>query len=234
MIKAVKPIEQQKIMLSKAITNADYELNTSEIAIFLGILGKIPQSKPIEVGSWHHLTVEEYAAIRKVTKQTARSMLKEASDKLWQRTLYIWNDELQEKVEYRWIVTRRPLNKDGIFSIQWHPDIIPFLCELKKYCTVSLARVRDIKHSMTYRLYFVLLEHSYKKQSGVIEFDLADFRDKLQLDGCYGEYRYLKSKLLKPALEELENKELARVVLEEVRHSRKVTGFRLKYLLGDR
>lgn len=229
----LKPLNTQNVMISNELASSKYILPTSELAIFLGVLGKISQSYEINPDEWFSLSAQEYADIRGVTVNAGRLALKEAVTNLWERTITI--DEPSKKIKHRWIISIE-LDDSGSIKFQWNPNILPFICQLKNYCSYELAKIGNIKHIFTYKLYFIIRKESFQKNTGELEFEVDTFREHFgYLDKSYEEYRYLKRNVLVPTIKELVEKELVQwiKIVEETRVNRKVVKFRIAWGFSD-
>jgi hypothetical protein len=229
----LKPLTTQKVMISTELATSKYILPTSELAIFLGILGKISQSKEIDKDSWFSLSPQEYADIRGVTLKAGQVALKEAVTNLWERTIEA--GEGDRKIKYRWIISLE-LDTFGAIRIQWHPTIIPLICQLKNYCSYDLVKIGNIKHIFTYKLFFLIRDESFQQNTGELEFEVDEFRKHFgYTEKSYEEYRYLKRNVLLTAMDEMVEKGLVQwiTIKDEVRVNRKVVKFKIAWGFRD-
>lgn len=223
---------KRRIMISKDVALGRFDLNVSELIVFLGIMGKMSQTKELsdeERQNWWSFSVEEYMEIREVSRDTAKEMLQRAGDNLGERWLYTADNE-GRPIKYRWIIGIQPLGeKYNTIRIQWHPEILKFVSELKQYCTYDLKKLGNLKHFMTYRLYFWLSQKMYKCRNGRIEVNLGEFREQFGFEDSYLAYKELKKNILKPAIEEIQKKNLLNIGFREKKAGRWVVGLEFSW-----
>ena len=203
----VKPVAKQVVMLSKELLSCSFDLKVSEIAIFLSILGKINQSKELASTTWFTITSEDLAEVRQVTKRTAEEELKSLEDSintLWESTFTSFDKETGEKTINRWIISMR--KQANSYKIRLHPDIFPYIVQLRHYFSIPLTKVGRLSHKMSYRLLFLVLSSmEYTKQKeGTIKIHFPAYLSFLGLDtSSYSSFNNFRQKLCVPAMEEL-------------------------------
>ena len=219
-------------MISKELALGKFDLNISELIVFLGIMGKMSQTKELseeEKGSWWSFSISEYMEIREVSRDTAKEMLQRAGDNLGERWLYTIDDE-ERPVKYRWITGMQPISeKYDTIRLQWHPEILKFVSELTQYCTHDLKKLGNLKHFMTYRLYFWLSQHMYKCRNGRVEVSLKEFREQFGFEDRYLAYKELKKNILKPVIEEIQKKNLLNIGFREKKAGKWVVGLEFSW-----
>ena len=224
------PFENRKIMVSREIAEGKFDLTVSEISIIIAALGKVSQSKEMLEEDFHTVTVEDYMRLRGVDFNTAKDGLTLAAEKLWNSFVTVWDKRVEKNMQYRWI-TAKTEYIEGDVTFQFNPQLIPSLCQLKRYGTAALTDVGDFKHFASYRIYFMLLNHGYKTSSGIVEYSLTEFLGLLDLkNSCYvKEFGVFNQRILKPAIAELKTKGLVDITIEHVLKRKKVVGFRFVY-----
>jgi plasmid replication initiation protein len=65
---------------------------------------------------------------------------------------------------------------------------------------------------------------------GSVYLNMEEFLDMIEAKPTYRSYKYLNQYVLKPAIEELINLEIASITVETVKYKRKVKGFTLHYI----
>lgn len=223
---------RRRIMIGKDIALGKYELNISELIIFLGIMGKMSQTKELseeEKTKWWSFSVEEYMELRGVKKDAAKEALEKASENLFKRELIV-QKEGQRLIKTHWIFAMKPLEEThGDIEIQWHPEVLKLMMELKQYCTHDLKKIGRLKHFMAYKLYFWLSQTMYNCRSGRVEVSLEEFREQFGFTDSYPEYGYLKRDILKPAIVEIQKKNLLNIGFREKKAGRWVVGLEFSW-----
>jgi len=209
MIAEVVRLESKKVMISREIANSRFNLDVSQMSIFLCVIGKLSQSKPINKETWHTVTAEEYAKVRNVSVKAGKLALKEAMKTLYDSSFFVFDNKIGDYVEKRWVISRYGTEKE--VSFQFHPDIVPFICELDNYFTAKLLEVGDFKHKMSYTLYFLIMGNRrfHTQNAGELEVDIEEFLKRTGLiSTSYENYKTLRAMLLIPAIKELLNKKV--------------------------
>lgn len=205
----VARFESRKVMIGRTLANSRFDLDVSQMTIFLCTLGKLPQSKPLNRDTWHEVTAEEYALARKITIDGGKLALERAVEDLWDSAFYVIDPNTGVEVMNRWIISLKPT--DSGIAFKFHPDIVPFICELDTYFTASLLAIGGLAHKMAYTIYFLIMGNRrfHKQKAGAMEILIEDFLANTGLVGTsYANYSTLRSMLLLPAIKELLAKRL--------------------------
>lgn len=227
---------RRRIMIGKDIALGRFDLNVSELVILLGIMGKMSQTKELseeEKGKWWKFSVEEYMELRGVSRAAAKEALHYASENLFKRELFTQVGE-ERPIKCHWIFEMKPIEdlKGGCYNdieLKWHPKALPFITELKQYCIHDLKKLGNLKHFLTYRLYFWLSQKMYNCRNGRLEISLEEFREQFGFTDSYMEYKDLKRNIIKPVLREILEKKLLFFGFREKKRGKWVVGLEFSW-----
>jgi hypothetical protein len=210
MINDIVPLQSRKVMISKEIANSRFNLDVSQMSIFLCAIGKLAQSKVLDSDTWHEVTAVEYAKVRNVSYEAGVIALERAAEDLWDSYFYTIDAETGKEIRNRWIISLKESEVKGI-RFKFHPDIIPFISQLDNYFTAKLVEVGNFKHKMSYQIYFLIMGNKRfpKQLAGELEVNIKEFLVKTGMVGSsYENYKTLNGMVLKPAIKELVDKRL--------------------------
>lgn len=217
-----------RVAISNEVINARYSLSAGEKSIIYCALARIDQKKELQLGEFYSVRVDDFAEMRGTSRQHARETLLKAEENLFERKLHIRGED-GKNYKLRWITSSMFDREADVLYIKWHESVVPYLSQLKVYCTVSIGQVGDFRSQYTYRLWEILSLNRFKGKIGVLYFDLHKFLDSIEAPSTNRQYKYLKANVLVPAIKELIKKELVYIELKERKQGRCVIGFCLRY-----
>jgi len=211
---------------SNALIEASYKLTLQEQRFLLVCIGKF---NPKEDSPKKTLTItaaEFYECFPDMGRQHAEAKLKEAIDRLWDRSIIIRDDEVRE--EFRWIQFRAQyLTGEAKATITFSDAIMPYLTQLKgQFTRVIVKNVSRLASAYSIRIYEMLQQF---RATGDRMIMLDDFRSMLGLDDKYSQFKDLNKQLLKPAIDELNEKSDLTVMVETVKQGRKVVALHFRF-----
>ena len=129
-----------------------------------------------------------------------------------------------------WVSTAQYLKGEGTIRLKFVPELKPYLLQLKTHFTsYRLSNILSLKSSYSIRLYELFKRSQHQ---GRWECQLEILREKLGANNkTYNLYGNLKSKILLPAIKEINEKTDLKVVFKEIKKGRKVEKleFTIKY-----
>ena len=159
----------------------------------------------------------------------AKEALEKASENLFKRELIV-QKEGQRLIKTHWIFAMKPLEEThGDIEIQWHPEVLKLMMELKQYCTHDLKKIGRLKHFMAYKLYFWLSQKMYNCRNGRLEISLEEFREQFGFTDSYMEYKDLKRNITKQVLREILEKKLLFFGFREKKRGKWVVGLEFSW-----
>ncbi|PIJ63885.1 initiator RepB protein [Erwinia sp. OLSSP12] len=169
---------------------------------------------------------ELYEAFPDMGRQHAEAKLKEAIDRLWDRSVIIRDESKRE--EFRWVQYRAQyLKGEAKVEITFSDAIMPYLTQLKgQFTRVVVKNVSSLSSTYSIRIYEMLQQF---RSTGDRTIALDDFRSMLELDEKYSDFKILNRALIKPAIAELNEKSNLAVTVETIKQGRKVIALRFQF-----
>lgn len=215
---------------SNALTEASYKLSLQEQRFLLVCVSRIDSrvgAAPPETQKTMTITAAEFhEAFPDMGRQNAEAKLKEAIDRLWDRSIIIKNAEKRE--EFRWVQYRAQYFKgEAKVEITFSDAIMPYLTQLKgQFTKVVVKNVSSLSSTYSIRIYELLQQF---RSTGDRTIGIEDFRAMLGLDGKYKTFKSLNQLLITPAIAELNEKSDLAVTVETVKKGRTVVALRFRF-----
>ncbi len=208
--KSLNMMSHKKITKSNFLIQAQCKLTLFEHHLILACLAKIDPRKAVP--SKMTLSASEFANSLCIDLKNAYRELYEASERLYDRTVVsVDNDEM--KVEFRWIQKKIFYKKgDGSITIEWSTDALSRIGDL---------RDRFTSYSLPYsiRLYELLIQFNSTKMRRIT---LKEFRFIFDLERKYPLFKDLNKKVIKPAIDEINQHSNLLVSFKPIRDGRKI------------
>lgn len=215
---------------SNALIEASYKLTLQEQRFLLVCISRIKSgddAPSADVQKNMTITASEFHdAFPDMGKQHAEAKLKEAIDRLWDRSIIIRDKDKRE--EFRWVQYRAQyLKGESKVQITFSDAIMPYLTQLKgQFTRVVVKNVSSLSSTYSIRLYEMLQQF---RSSGDRTISLEDFRSILDLEEKYSDFKILNRALIKPAIAELNEKSNLAVTVETIKQGRSVTALRFRF-----
>ncbi|PHM33423.1 RepB family plasmid replication initiator protein [Xenorhabdus mauleonii] len=189
-------------------------------------IGKLnPQAETLE--KTFQLTANEfYLAFPDMGRENAERRLQEAVERLAERWIYIHWKEKEEKI--RWIQGQaKYFDGQGKIELVFSDLIMPYLTQLKgQFTSIAVKNVSALKRTYSIRIYELLMQF---KTAGDRLISLKDFRTILGIENKYLQFRDLNKLLLKPAINELNQKSNITVSVDTVKDGRNVIALHFSF-----
>lgn len=215
---------------SNALTEASYKLSLQEQRFLLVCISRIdsrPEAPPPDTQKTMTITAAEFhEAFPDMGRQNAETKLKEAIDRLWDRSVIIRTEGKRE--EFRWVQYRAQyLSGEAKVEITFSDAIMPYLTQLQgQFTKVVVKNISSLTSAYSIRIY-ELLQQFRKTGDRMIAID--DFRSMLAVEEKYHQFKDLNKMIIKPAVAELNEKSNLAVTVETVKQGRKVTSLRFRF-----
>ncbi|HGE8289554.1 initiator RepB protein [Serratia sp. OLLOLW30] len=215
---------------SNALIEASYRLTLQEQRFLLVCISRLKSGidapSPEAQKTMTITAAELYEAFPDMGRQHAEAKLKEAIDRLWDRSVIIRDESKRE--EFRWVQYRAQyLKGEAKVEITFSDAIMPYLTQLKgQFTRVVVKNVSSLSSTYSIRIYEMLQQF---RSTGDRTIALDDFRSMLELDEKYSDFKILNRALIKPAIAELNEKSNLAVTVETIKQGRKVIALRFQF-----
>ena len=224
------------IVKHNKVIEASYRLTLAEQRVLLSCIAKINSMAELSADDRFEVSASQIAdlASLKDTK-TAYRDLQKAADKLFERRIIIEepdpeNPKITQR-KTRWISNIDYIPGEGMLILSFAAGIIPYLSLLSSQFTkYKLQHVAHFRSSYSIRLYELLCQW---QSSGEREVSIDWLKDQFQLDGKYDRITNLKSRVIKPALDDINKHSNLWVKYGQRKTGRRVTHFQFQFGLKN-
>jgi plasmid replication initiation protein len=221
------------VVKDNSLINASYTLSLVEQRlILLAIIEARETGKGVDTETFLEIHAQHYADRFHVDVKNTYAMLSEAVMTLFNRQVtYMTVDEQRNKPEkrvIRWVSGISYVDGAGVVKLRFSPEIVPLITRLEKNFTwYELMQVANLNLYAT-RLYELLVCWRSTGKTPIIE--INDFRSKLGLqDQEYKLMHNFKSRVLEPAIKQINENTDITVKVEQHKTGRSITGFSFKF-----
>ncbi|MDQ7055261.1 MAG: replication initiation protein [Persephonella sp.] len=198
-------VEEQRLVLSTIAMLDNVETAQSGFPML-----KIPKKLIIETTGIHEKNYHQ---------------IKTALRRLMQRIIEIETIEEDGKRRfklYQWFSKAEYKEGDSFIEVQFHPDLKPYLLELKqRFTKIPLKQVLQLRSKYAIRLYELLKRY---EDTGFRTDYIPELREKLGVkEGEYERFFDFERRVLKPAIKEINEKTDLEVSYEKKKTGRKIT-----------
>ena len=216
-------MSQLVVYKSNWLVEAAYKTTLNEQRLILAMIAKVDPRK--DLPKTFMLTVEEFlTCFPSIGEKNAARELKKAAENLWDRTIAIkdpkrnrWFRWIQERAEY----------KDGTVEMMFSNQIVPYLTNLRENFTrYQLSRISHLKSNYSIRLFELLRQFEFKNERII---SLEELKIILQIEEKYKDFRDFNKWVLKPAINELNQKTHYAITIQFLKTLRRVTNIQFYF-----
>lgn len=159
--------------------------------------------------------------------------LKHIANQLFQAEIYTNKDGkfIERK---RWVTTLKYYDGEGRVTFEFHPDVKPWLIQVKdRVLKYSLDVLDNFYSKYSIRLYELLIENRVMLDDGTyyVDFDLDYLKEILILEDKYPKFTDLRRYVLLPAIQELQNTNISDLSFIPIKKGRTTVGVKFTYKL---
>ena len=222
------------VVKDNALINASYNLETAEQRLMLlAIMNARETGQGITADSKLEIHASDYAKHFNVSTDAAYKALKDAVNNLFNRQFsYVAEYKKTGKtgiVRSRWVSRVFYVDSLAILEITFAPDVVPLITRLEEHFTsYQLKQVSQLTSKYAIRLYEFLI--AWREVGKTPQIDLAEFRHKIGVeDNEYTAMNNFKSRVLEPAIKQINEHTDIIVTYEQHKKGRTITGFSFKF-----
>lgn len=185
---------------SNNLIDASYKLNVQAQKLVLACLGKIDSRPDAPPQKEVTLTASEFSELMGIDIKNAHRELYKAADALFKSSIVL--HEGDDEIELYWIQEKaKKLKGEGAVRIVWSDRILRYICQLKsRFTTYKLRNIASLQSGHSIRLYELLMKFNATGERVIY---LDDFKSALGISDKYPEFKVLNRDVIKPAIEEL-------------------------------
>lgn len=228
-------MKNRLIVKSNQVVEAGYELTTNEQRLVLFAVSMISKDEEVSANVGYEISAQEFAAAYNIHPKTAYRELKEAANRLYERSIIIRNE--QQTLKVRWtsmIITDNPYFPDVLADEDWKrvviffsPQIVPYLVNLKANFTQYLrSDISSVSGAYTIRFYELICQY---KTIGKREVSISDLRFMLNIGNKYPLFSDFRRWVIEPSIKEINEKTPMQVSYEQKKKGKTVHSILLKF-----
>ena len=207
------------------VIEAGYKLSLNEQRVVLACIGQVDSTKKLLVTDEFELSAKDFAKLFSVSDENAYQALIDVTKSLFNRYVVLDNPYPDrpkvKRLEMRWISSIKHLPDDGKVILMFAQDIFPYLSELKNTFTkYKLEHIGKMTCIYAIRLYELLAQW---QSVGKREVELDWLKKQFQLDESYDRMDNFKSRVLDPAVKDINDHSNFQVSWTQRKTGRRVT-----------
>ena len=206
------------VVKANSLIEASYRLTLDEMRLLALTIGTMNPKSDQQV---FEFSVSEFAnQFPDVNVDRAYTQIKSAIERISER--WVKTEDERHVTKFRWVSSQTYFKKEGRFQIALTNEIMPYLTQLKgQFTQYQLNHISGFTSVHTMRFYELLTQY---KRVGQRYITIEDLKKWLQLEDKYNLWAELQRWVIKPSLNEINEKSDLFVEYEPIKKGRKVTG----------
>lgn len=210
----------QIVVQSNYLIEAHYRLTLQEKRLILWLIKEIGKE---DLGfKKYKLSITEFAKMMELNPKTQYKEMKKVTKSLITRPIEFDNLETKGTMQMSWLCFAHWEPKKGICSLEFHPELQPYLLQLKSHFTkIGFADFLGLRSVYSVRIFELLAQYDVMGKRIMSIENIRSWcgilKDEYQL------YAHLKSRIINKAKKEINAKTEYEVDYIEIKESRKVT-----------
>ncbi len=204
---------------SNNLIDASYKLNVQAQKLVLACLGKIDSRPDATPQKEVTLTASEFSELMGIDIKNAHRELYKAADALFKSSIIL--HEGDDEIELYWIQEKaKKLKGEGAIRIVWSDRLLRYICQLKsRFTTYKLRNIASLQSGHSIRLYELLMKFNATGERVIY---LDDFKSALGISDKYPEFKVLNRDVIKPAIDELNQRSDLIIKFDTIKKGRTV------------
>ena len=210
------------VVKANSLIEASYRLTLDEMRLLALTIGTMNPKSDQQV---FEFSVSEFVnQFPDVNVDRAYTQIKSAIERISER--WVKTEDERHVTKFRWVSSQTYFKKEGRFRIALTNEIMPYLTQLKgQFTQYQLNHISGFTSVHTMRFYELLTQY---KRVGQRYITIEDLKKWLQLEDKYNLWAELQRWVIKPSLNEINEKSDLFVEYEPIKKGRKVTGIEFR------
>lgn len=191
------------IYKSNDIIEASYSLTINEQRLLLACISQVNSAEKIEDS--YVISVEQARDLfySESQRNNAYRDLKRACENLYERKIKMQGENGKRTRLTRWVSTVDFDDSEQTATLYFHDQIKPYISQLKtNFTKYRLKHITQLTSVYAIRLYEMIVSW-YSQNQLYKEYKIDDFKELLQIDDKYKQLCDLKTRVIKPAVEQI-------------------------------
>lgn len=216
------PMNNLSVTKSNALVDASYKLNVQAQKLVLACLGKVDPRD--EIPKEMTITAMEFSKLMGIPN--AHRELYLAVDALFGSTIKMRDGN--DDIEIHWIQKKsKKIKGEGSVTITWSDDVLRYISSLKsRFTSYKLRHIAELQSAHSIRLYELLMKFN---STGERVIYLSDFKSALGIADKYPLFKDLNKWVIKPSVEELNQRSDLIIKYESIKKGRTVAALSFEF-----
>ncbi len=221
----MKHMQNLTVYKANEVIEAGYRLSLNEQRVVLACIAQVDSAKALLETERFELSAKDFAMLFSVSDTTAYESLRDVAETLFNRYVVINNpfpsDPKAKYLKTRWISSVIYYPEQGIISLRFAQDMLPYLSELKQTFTrYKLEHIGKMSSIYAMRLYELLAQW---QSVGKREIELGWLKEKFGITDQYSGMSDFKKRVLDPAVKDINEHSNFKVSWSQRKTGRRVT-----------
>lgn len=176
----------------------------------------------------YNISIKEFSEMLGLKGHAKYEEIKEVALHLQAKTIFIPDED--GFITTNWVASQRYKEGEGIIKLSFSPYLKPYLLQLKTHFTsYKLSNILSLGSGYSIRLYELMKKWQHL---GTWEYPVDELKLKFGIEeGTYSRYTHFKNRVLKRAIEEVNEKTDLHIKITEIKKGRKVEkiGFTIQH-----
>lgn len=215
---------------SNELIDASYKLNVQAQKLVLACLGRVDSrvkaaSFPKEIT----ITAVEYGEMMGIESNARRDLYK-AADALFKSSVIVKDGN--EESEVYWVQKKvKKIKGEGSITLVWSDDVLKYITQLKsRFTSYKLRNIANLQSGHSIRLYELLMKFSSTGERVIF---VNDFKSALGISDKYPLFKDLNKWVIKPCLEELNQRSDLAIKFSTIKNGRSVGALAFEFEKKD-
>ena len=221
-------MDNKLVYKANALIEASYRISLNEQRLILACIAQIRKDEELTDQKMYNVSAADFLKFANMDLSTAYAALKQASDRLMRREVWIRDEPNGNGVRknqdfLRWAQRCSYFDGEGRIEIRFSKDILPYLNNLSSHFTkYTLSDIYDMDSWYAIRLYELLIQY---EKIGSREITVNQLRYFLGLEDKYKLINNLRRRVIDIALEQINTSTSYVVSCEPVKKGRRIHAF---------
>jgi plasmid replication initiation protein len=214
------------VVKSNALIEASYRLSLNEQRLILACISQVRRDEPVTDKIMYSISASEFAKTCEIDPKTAYRELQSTALTLKRREVRITREpngggRHKKTLVAGWVQSIEYSDGDGLVSLRFNHDILPYLSELNQcFTSYKLKNVVRMSSSYGVRIYELLIQW---KELNRREVAIEWLRNTLALEKKYSAIKDFKKYVLEPAIRDINKNSDLWIKWKQKKTGRKVT-----------
>jgi plasmid replication initiation protein len=204
---------------SNNLIDASYKLNVQAQKLVLACLAKVNPMPDAEPTKRVTITAAEFSELMGIDIKNAHRELYKAADALFKASVLLYEGD--DEREIYWVQERvKRIKGEGQITLIWSDSILKYICQLKsRFTSYKLRSIAQLQSAHSIRIYELMMKFNATGERVIY---LDDFKSALGISDKYPLFKVLNRDVIKPAIEELNQRSDLIIKFDTIKKGRNV------------